>query len=189
MLPWPEVREALSGATKLARFDATGFEHLGDTNRDAWRSFFAAIIVGPMFLMWMAAHGFEHPDTPLLYGILFEAFSYIAGWFLFPVIMWQITQSMNCREHFARFVTAYNWCAVIQNALFIVLNVILTGLGAAESTLNFFGFMLLMYILLFGWFIARHTLGLTNAGAAMIVAIDMATTLAWESVKNVLVAG
>ncbi len=54
-----DIRIAIKGAGKLARFDRSGLALLGNTPDDAWRSFHAAILVGPFFLIWLALNGFE----------------------------------------------------------------------------------------------------------------------------------
>lgn len=77
MPPGLVIRAQLTGALKLARFDASGAEAFGNSTAEAWFSFIAALIVAPMVVMWIAMDGFSSPEgTPFLTSIMFEWLSY-----------------------------------------------------------------------------------------------------------------
>lgn len=186
-----EVTAWLTGALHLARFDAAGTKAFGHTGADAGRSFFAAAVVAPMFLLWTLMHGFGTPaSTPLPYALVYELLIYAGGWLVFPVVLWQIMPAViGSRTGFAHFLCAYNWTAVIQNAMFLALDILLTSAHAPPAARGFFGFALLIYVILYGWFVARSTLGLAAGAAGLVVAVDMLTALAWEGFTDSLAGG
>ena len=53
----------------------------------------------------------------------------------------------------------------------------------------FFGLLLFAYILIYGWFVAKHALGLPGGPAATIVALDMAVTMFWKIITDGMIRG
>lgn len=185
MLPRAEVFKALSGAIQLAKFDKTGLNAFGHTGDAAKRSFFAAVIVAPMFLLWIGTHGMDTSiDVPLPFALSFAFLSYACGWMIFPILMWHISEKLGCRVHFFHFLAAYNWVAVIQNGLFMAMDIIFVSIGAPEGARGLFGLILLVYVLLYAWFVAKSALDLPAGPACLVVALDMLTSVLWESFTN-----
>ncbi len=185
MLPRAEVFKALSGAIQLAKFDKTGLNAFGHTRDAAKRSFFAAVIVAPMFLLWIGTHGIDSRiDVPLPFALSFAFLSYACGWMIFPILMWHISEKLGCRARFFHFLAAYNWVAVIQNGLFMAMDIIFVSIGAPEGARGFFGLILLVYVLLYAWFVAKSALDLPAGPASLVVALDMLTSVLWESFTN-----
>ncbi len=185
-----QIHRALWGAVRFARFDPVGLAVFGDRDLDFWQSFFAAVIVAPMFFLWVLMHGTgmaESVPVPLAY--LYEFTSYGVGWLLFPAIAYTLCRTFDRTDRYVRYVVAYNWSSVIQNALFFLLNVP-TALGLLSGgARSFLGLILLIYVLIYGWFIAKTALGVDNHRAAMFVAVDFAVSLFWERFTDSLVAG
>ncbi len=179
---------SLKAAAKLARFDASGLQDLGHTATDAWRSFYAAVIVAPMFMFWVGLHGTRAPEgASLAFVVPFEILVYIGGWFLYPVIMWHVTGLLDRRERFAHFVTVYNWVAAIQNLLFFTLILVLGAAGASDGATSFFSFLMLMYVFAIGWFAAKGALAIAGGTAVTLVILDFITSLVWEQFTGALV--
>lgn len=179
---------SLKAATRLARFDESAFQFFGDTPEHAKKSFFAAVIVAPMFFIWIGMHGTGMPEgTPIPFVAGYEILVYAVGWMLFPVIMWHVTGALDRRDRYAHFIAVYNWVAVIQNLMFFGLDLALASLGASDGARSFFGLVLLMYILFFGWFAARGALGITSGTAVTIIILDFVTALVWEQFTSALV--
>lgn len=188
MISLAEAHRALYGAGLLARFNRDGFLALGNDRQAAVRSFYAAVIVAPMYLMWIALYGQPHPEnTPFLSILLFEILAYAAGWMIFPLVMWQMSNVLGCRDNYFRFLTAYNWAAVIQNALFMGMDLIFWLIGAPDGARGFFGLILLVYVLLYGWFVAKNGLGLAAGPAVTVVALDLIIALFWEMITDGMV--
>ena len=73
--------------------------------------------------------------------------------------MWHVSEKLGCRAQFFHFLAAYNWAAVIQNGLFMAMDVIFVSIGAPEGARGLFGLILLVYVLLYAWFVAQKRPG------------------------------
>lgn len=178
------------GALKLARFDASGAQVFGNSSAEAWFSFVAALLVAPMVVIWILLDGFGTPDEmPFLSSAIFEAMSYVVGWLLFPVIAWHMLVYLGRDDRYPRFVTAYNWTAVVQNGLFLVLHLILGAIGAPDEARALMGVLILGYVLMYGWFVARSVLDIEPGPAVMVVALDLVVALVWEGFSNNVIGG
>jgi len=181
MPPWTEVRRYLRGAWLLARFNTEGLKAFGHGPGDAARSFYAAALVAPMYLLWAKLHGTGLPENAaFLQSAIFETLSYAIGWMIFPLCIWHFSLVVDCRKRFFHFLSAYNWVAVIQNALFMSLDLLLWLGNASEGARAFFGMVLLIYVLAYSTFVARVALALPLGQAIAVVTIDMLTSLAWK---------
>lgn len=190
MPPGLVIRAQLTGALKLARFDASGAEAFGNSTAETWFSFVAALIVAPMVMMWIVIDGFDSPEgTPFLTAISFEFLTYIVGWLLFPVIAFHLLVFMDRDDRYPRFVTAYNWTAVIQNGLFLLMHLVLGALGAPDEARALLGVMMLAYVLMYGWFVARTVLEIETGPAVTVVALDLVVALVWEAFSHSLMFG
>lgn len=189
-MPWAEVRYYLTGALRLARFDAGGLTSFGDQPKDARRSFYAAVVVAPLYLVWITLHGPALPaEASIVHHFLSETLSYGIGWLIFPLVMWRFCEFLNCSQQFFHFLTAYNWTAVIQNGLFMAMDLLCWLFGAPDQACGFFGMVLLVYILMYSWFVARHALALPFGQALAVVTLDMLTSLLWEVFSGGLTSG
>lgn len=190
MPPGLVIRAHLTGALKLARFDASGAEVFGNSNAEAWFSFIAAFLVAPMVITWIAIDGFAAPEgTPLLTSVVFEGMSYVIGWLLFPVIAYHLLVFTGRDDRYPRFINAYNWTAVIQNGVFLTMHLILGALGAPDEARAILGVMILAYVLMYGWFVARTVLEIEAGPAVTVVALDLIVALVWEAFSNDLFFG
>lgn len=185
MITLAEIHRALYGAALLAKFDRGGLSAFGNGGEDAARSFFAMAIVAPMYLVWFVLYGQPHPEsTPFLFAFVFECLAYAIGWLIFPLVLWHLSLALGCRKQFFHFLAAYNWAAVIQNALFLGMDLTFWLIGAPDGARGFFGLILLVYVLLYGWFIAKHGLGLAAGPAATVIALDMIISMFWELITD-----
>jgi hypothetical protein len=95
-----------------------------------------------------------------------------------------VTRQLDRFEHFIRYIVAYNWAAVLQNALFIPINM----LWITEVLPPDVGFILWLIafslILAYLWFIARVALALAPMAAASIVGIDLVLNVMISAVAN-----
>ncbi len=115
--------------------------------------------------------------------------AYAVGWLLFPVIMWQVSDALNCRQNYSRFIVAYNWSALLQHGLFIGSDLMMIGLGFPDSAKGLVLVIVLGYMLVYQWFVAKNALEVTSGIAVLIVAIDLLTSVLWETVSTGLASG
>ncbi len=97
-----------------------------------------------------------------------------------PVLSHWLTVRWKCEHLWLGYATAYNWCywaVPMAGAVLTVLFGVAVGLGlpsssAAQAVLGCLG----VYSLWLNWFVARHTLALSKAKAAVLVVVVNAGT-------------
>lgn len=173
---WFEVQLALTGALRLARGDRGGLACFDRSLDGFWRSFRAAVIAYPLYLVLLAMRvtlaQWERSGGFVI--ITVETIAYIIGWVAFPLVMLAVAQRLGRAHRYFEFMVPYNWSQVPQSALFVLVGLGtesgLTGSPAAEAIEVAAGAAVLVY----EWFIARVGLEVTSLSAALVVCIDLA---------------
>lgn len=170
-----EVSTALHGAWLLARLDRSGMAYFDRSETGFWRSFTAAVLVYPAFLILLGlrVEDAESASSGLPRILIVETIGYVIAWSAFPLIMLPVTRFLG-REHlWLDFIIAYNWSQVLQYGLFLVAT-LLAGSGAVSTPLAAgIASAATVAVLLYEWFIARVALDTGGAGATMIVLVDL----------------
>jgi hypothetical protein len=169
MISARDIRHALTGAVFLARGERAGVAYFEDTPRGFWRSFWAAAIVAPIWLLLLALDG---PDTDAgaLRLILAETVEYALMWTAFPLVLYEILTRSGTDEHFCRYISAHNWAAVIVAPAMLV--AIIIGAAVPLDVLRFLPLLVIVSSLVYEWFMAKVTLEVSAATAAGIAAMD-----------------
>ncbi|MAF94888.1 MAG: hypothetical protein CMM60_03945 [Rhodospirillaceae bacterium] len=173
MISLGEVLTALYGAYRLARLDAGGLGFFDITDQGFWRSFFAAVVVAPLYVILLLIRYSNFPEPiPLFRFIALEAIAYVIAWVAFPLLMASLARMLERDEFYIRYIVAYNWAAVLQNFLYIPI-AILAAVGVLSITLsNTLGLLALALIVVYTWFITRTALEVAAGTAAGIVGLD-----------------
>jgi hypothetical protein len=166
MIPLVELRDSLWGAWRLAHLDASGMRWFNLTADGFYRSFVAALLVAPAYLLlvWLDA-AFAGSQRSVLADIV----AYPLLWLIYPVLLAASVRPLGLASGYAAGVVALNWAqVVIMAALLPVSLLVLTdALGA---------FGLLLYLatyaasLFYTWSVLRTALGTTPAIAAALTA-------------------
>ena len=174
MITSREVAYGTYGAWRLAKCDSSGLQFFDNTPQAFWRSFYAALIVAPVFAILVAIRLEDVAVTGgTLHLLAIETLSYIIGWFAFPLAMFYIAEQLDRSHCFLRYIAAYNWATVLQMGLFLVVTVIAHS-GALPTTLAvLISLAATVAILAYQWFIARIGLDITGPTAAAIVFLDL----------------
>ncbi|MGE0723756.1 MAG: hypothetical protein AB7O45_05250 [Alphaproteobacteria bacterium] len=170
-----EIARAVDGAWRLACRDASGLRAFDPTLEAFWRSFFAAVVVAPFYVLMLALRDLPaEPRGGLAVMALVEAIGYVANWVAFPLVMAHVSRLIGRERHYLVFVQAFNWSAVIQVVMLLAGSLIAAAdlLPSALAQGIVIGVTLL--VLVYEWYIARVALELGGAGAAGIVALDLA---------------
>ncbi len=173
MITLDETVRSLYGAWRLARFDSEGLKYFDSTIDGFWRSFFAAVLVAPFYLILLVLrYQSDFGHVPALQFFSIEGLAYVIAWLAFPVVMITIATSIDRRRYFVRYIVAYNWASVLQNALYLPIVILavagVLGRGASEVL----SLAVLTWVLAYSWFITRRALDITGPAAAGIVALD-----------------
>lgn len=183
------VSAALAGAFRLLRFDAGGFGFFDDTIEGFWRSFFAAVVILPGYILLVALR-LEDAElaNPLFRIAAVEGIGYVIGWVAFPLVMAHLTAAFGAAGRYPGYIVAYNWFAAPQVA--VLLSVALlreSGLfpPAMETGLSLGA---VAYLMAVQWFIARRALEIHPAAALAVVALDMTISLFLSAVTAAMLA-
>lgn len=172
----PSTREivfGLFGAWRLARLDKTAMAYFDDSLEGFWKSFFAAALVAPGYVILLALEpGGLSGSAVALRMFLIHLLTYSLSWTVFPVIVHPICQAMDRDAAYVRYIVAFNWAKVIQMAVYLPV-VFIVWLGvlpdAAASLLNGTVYMLLLG---YQWFVTRTALDIRAWPATGLVGLD-----------------
>jgi len=175
-----EVASSLYGAFRLARFDPSGLNYFNISLNGFWNSFFAAVIVAPLFglliLLQYQNVPVDPPPSPIRFGFA-HGIGYVISWTIFPVLMISLVRFIKRDVYYVRFIIAYNWAAVLQNAFYMPLAIAAQlGMLSAEAG-TFLGLIVLTAVLFYVWFVTRVTLAVSPGMAAAIVFFDLVVSI------------
>jgi hypothetical protein len=174
----PTLREtvmSIYGAYRLARLDATGMSYFDTTVAGFWRSFFAAVIIAPLYAILLAIRfPIIAADADPTRFVLTETIAYVLSWTAYPLVIASLTRRLGCWDRFPGYIVAYNWSMVLQIALVLMIALVSTTGVVPEEAGPFLSLATYLAILGYIWFIARTALGVPALTAAGIVALDIA---------------
>jgi len=187
-----ELASSLYGAYRLARFDAAGLNYFNISVTGLWNSFFAAILIAPLFglliLLQFGNLSIEPSPGPVRFGLA-HGIGYVISWTIFPLLMLTVTKLLKREVHFVRYITVYNWTSVLQNALYMPL-AILAQMGALPPDAGtFLGLIVLTAVMFYVWFVTRVTLELAPGTAAAIVVFDLVVSIIVTSWTDTVALG
>jgi len=174
MISSQEMTNSLYGAYRLARADTSGMTYF-DTSIDGfWRSFFAAVLVAPLFVLLISIRfGVDDLEISFFRYYAIESVAYVVGWVLFPLVTLYLVQALEREDQYLGFIVAYNWASVLQNGLYLPFAVLFQlGLISGESA-AFLNLVLLGLVLAYTWFIARTALDVSGYVAGGIIILDV----------------
>lgn len=173
MVPAAEVVGSLYGAWRLARADTGGLNYFNDSTDGFWRSFFAAVIVLPFyFVLLMVRHATELGDVSSGRYYAVELIAYVIAWVAFPLVMVSFAKMLDRDRFYVRFIIAYNWAAVLQNAVYLPITILAQAGLLSDAVANTAGLVVIGLIVIYVWFIARTALEIEAGKAASIVGLD-----------------
>src|SRR5205823_2425375 len=172
---WAEAWLALTGALRLARGDRGGLTCFDRSLDGFWRSFRAAAITYPLYLilLTMRVSVAEWQRSGGLRIVIVETTAYVVAWVAFPLIMLTVTRWIGRAHRFFDFMVPYNWCQLPQSALLVLL-----GIGSESSILGSragasLDVVAAIATLVYEWYIARVALEVTASTAAVVVLVDL----------------
>ena len=117
-----KIFQPIYGAVRLAQGKRDGMSLFGDSETDFWQSFYAAIIVAPLFFIFISLQsntGVRSALSVNFYAI--HAISYVVGWVLFPLVMIHLVKTIGRQQFYIRLIVAYNWASVFKMLFFYLL--------------------------------------------------------------------
>jgi hypothetical protein len=175
-----ETSYALYGVWRLARLDPNGLSFLKDTEDAFWKSFFAAVICLPPYVV-LAVIQLSQIElvAPMLKIFLVESISYVISWVAFPLAAWHLVQMLDRQECYIRYIVAFNWSKVIQ--ILVFLPFALAGASGLFGSLSGLVSLAVTALLLaYIWYITKHALKVAGGPAAGLVILDLFISVAIE---------
>lgn len=183
MITLVEVARGVAGAYRLARRDPGGMAWFDDSPRGYWRSYWAAVVVAPAFLILDLITGGFGEEFGLRAAAV-QAIAYVIDWTAFPLAMIFVADTLNKWPRYRRYIVAYNWSNLIQMALLLPLAAIAVAFPSHPTLLlaQFAGIVMLVYRA----YIAHVALQVGFGVAAGIVLIDVVLSGFLKSVSDTL---
>jgi len=176
---WVEVRLALAGTWRLARGDRGGLSCFDRSVEGFWRSFRAAVISYPLYLVLLAMRVSvaEWQRSGGWRIVTVETIGYVIGWVAFPLLMLTVTQRLGRAHRFFDFMVPYNWCQLPQSALFVLVGLAVEGGMLGPPSAEGIGTVAVVATFVYEWYvwyIARVALDTAGLAAVFIALLDFA---------------
>jgi hypothetical protein len=170
-----EVQLALAGALRLARGDRGGLACFDRSLDGFWRSFRAAVISYPLYLVLvsMRVSVAEWEKSGGWRIVTVETIGYVVAWVAFPLLMLTVTRWIGRAHRFFDFMVPYNWCQVPQSALFVLVGLVSAGGMLRAEAGEAIDIIAAIATLVYEWFIARVALDTTAVVAVLVVVVDL----------------
>lgn len=168
-----EIWRALYGAWRLARLDRQAMNYFDLSHRAVWRSFWAALICYPGFLLllWLRLDDQTLAQSGLGHIVLVETIGYVVAWTAFPLAALGFCRWLGHEDRGFDFIIAYNWSQVLQTAFMLLLALIGTVLPPGPAgDLDLAGYVAMLG---YEWFIALVAIGAGGWVAATMVVFDV----------------
>lgn len=168
-----EIRLALAGTMQLARGDAGGLTWFEASIEGFWRSFRAALICYPMYLLLLSFRVTQAQlgasSVPRIVAV--ETIGYAIAWLAFPLLVLPLARLLDRESRFLLFMVAYNWSQVPQTVLFVIVAIVaaIVPSGLAQTI----EIAAAIAVVVYEWFIARVALLVPPAPATLVVLIDI----------------
>jgi hypothetical protein len=172
---WQEARLALAGTLRLAVGDRSALACFDRTLEGFWRSFRAAAICYPLYLVLLAMRVTveEWQKSGGWRIVIVETIGYVIAWVAFPLLMVNVTRWIGRAQRFFDFMVPYNWCQVPQSVLFVLVGIESgSGLLSANAS-ETIDIAAAIATLVYEWYIARIALDTTGSAAGFVVLVDL----------------
>lgn len=185
-----ETLYGIYGAWRIARFDTAALGYFNLTIDGFWRSFFAAAIVLPFYVVFALLNmgggdGAEAAPWGPGYALA-KAITYAVGWAAFPLAMIPLSRLLNVADRYVTYVIAWNWSSVVQMAVLFPLAVInATGL-IPQSPMAVLITLAYACVLVYACMVARVGLGCQTITAVGVVVIDLLLSIFIDNVGEAI---
>ncbi len=186
MISARETAFALSGAVRLARMDPGGLGHFDTTIEGFWRSFYAAVVAAPAYVLLIVLKASLHPvGAGPVRWVLVDATAYVIEWTAYPLAMVYISRWLACSDNYFRYIVARNWAMVIGLAFFLPVAAIV----AINPALAWLLVLATLAVLVYQWYVARTALKITGAEAAVLMFFNFILSFSISAVSGAMLRG
>jgi hypothetical protein len=166
------IRRSLEGAWLLARLDPTAMDRFDLSVEGFWRSFTAALVAAPAYLLLVISQYSDASAGPHLGTIvLVEALGYGLSWIAFPTVAIFATKLLGLSHRYVALVVAGNWAAVLQLSLLAASLVV--GAPLSDGLRSFLALAAVLSAVTYQWIVIRTALQTTGTVAFALVITDV----------------
>lgn len=164
------IRSGIAGAILLAKGRPEGIQQIA-ADPDATRTSFwaAAICLPAMLVLRMTGSAVADPS---LHDFLAPTLLYAIGWAGYAILSHRVATAMGRQNRWPIFIAAWNWCQLIQYALFLI-SAVPGWIDAPAWLGQTLGMVALFWAMWLQWFATRTALDLSRWSAAALVALDV----------------
>jgi len=181
---------ALAGTLRLARGDPGGIACFDASIGGFWRSFRAALLCYPLYLI-LLSFPLQLGDDPVAEIDLrrfytAETIHFVISWVAFPLVVLPIVDFLGRGDRFLIFITAYNWCQVPQTIVFATV-ALLGGAGLLSADAMLIVDLILgLGALVYEWYVARVALAVSGPRAALVILADVLLAVVLSHISRAL---
>jgi len=190
MISLSEIRQSISAAFLLARFNPQGLAHFENNVAAFWRSYWSAIFALPLYIALVLM---RTPDSVILVGylstVIIYGTSYVLGWFTMPFVMFYVCRVIDREDRFYQYFVAYNWATLLQIAFMVVVTICIQTEVFPRGSSGIFIFIAISIILIYQGYIARTALMISGFGALAVILLDLTIGLIIEGWATKLLLG
>lgn len=185
MIGAADIACGIRGAWRLAQRREDGLALFDDTRTGFWWSFWALVLVAPGQILIGIAGGLFSGPHGIFVPLSVQTIATIIDAVAFPLVMAPIADEIGRRDHYMRFVVAYNWSAVVRMGLFVPTVLMSLTFPATHLLLPVVVLLLLFYQV----YVARTALAVSGLLGAGIVLLNVLLDMAVGLIARGLVAG
>jgi hypothetical protein len=174
MITIKEVRAAVTGVVELARGEITGLIYFDGSVRSFWRSFWAAVIVVPAWLLLLALDEQEMTAGPLRM-IVVQTIDYTLLWTAFPLLLHEILARRGHTQRFCLYISIRNWASVIETPAMLFAAAFAAAVPGQAAQLVPFAAMIGIFA--YECFLARVGLAIGIGAAIAVAATDFVLSM------------
>ena len=182
MLTARELSAAFHGCLRLVKFHVDGFDAFDGSLDGFWRSFLAAALVAPVYVVILALSTEPRGDDLIHYALV-QAIAYVITWVAYPLLMERVVRMLDRQHRYFRYFAAYNWFHGLQT-LAVILPLSLLGTMLPSALLNPLTLVVLGTLLFYDWFLATRGLLVDGLTGAALVIIDFLLSLVINGVAE-----
>ncbi len=190
MITLKDAATGMYGAYRLARGDAGGMAFFDTTVEGFWRSFYAAALVAPLFLILLGVrYQSGHVEAPIWRYLTVQSIAYVIAWVAFPLLMVGLARALEREERYIPYIVAYNWASVWQNSVYLPFLVFADFRVVPASLAGPLNFILLALVLIYIWFVTRTALAIGPLTAVGLVAVDFLLGIFINVIAQIMLVG
>ena len=182
MITTREIVSGLYGAFRLACLDRRGADYFDQSLEGFWRSFFAAVLVLPFFVILIALRFGEPGLTHNAFRyVSIELISYVVSWVAFPLVILPFARQFDREKNYLGFIVAYNWASVWQSAFYLPIAMLAVTQTMPVPYDSMISFLAIGLIMVYVWFVARVVLDVSASTAIAVVGFDLILSIVIRS--------